>query len=326
VRRLLATCLAACLLLAVSAVPAPAAPITLGSNLTGSFTTSSCGVPCTIFNIKVAGSNPIASPIDGAIVRWRIIGGTPGLAGYAIRVLRPTGATYTAVGTSSPATPIGTGIETFNSMVPIKAGDKVGIDTPATAALPLASNAGAEYGGWLPPLAEGASSPFVGPIVGKELGYNADVQPAPAVSLISPSAGSFKGGQVVTVAGSDFAGVKQVLFGSVPSQVFQVGSEGQLTAVAPAAAGPSVVDVSVVTVAGTSPAVAGDHFTYEACVVPKLKGKKLKAARKALGKADCKLGKVTRRKHARKSPRVLTQSAKAGAVLRPGARVSVKLG
>ena len=35
-----------------------------------------------------------------------------------------------------------------------------------------------------------------------------------------------------------------------------------------------------------------DRFEYEACVVPKLKGKTLKAARKALKKADCKLGKV----------------------------------
>jgi len=61
-----------------------------------------------------------------------------------------------------------------------------------------------------------------------------------------------------------------------------------------------------------------------ACVVPKLKGKKLKAAGKALTKADCKLGKVKGNKS--KSAKVAKQSPKPGKVLAPGAKVNVKLG
>jgi hypothetical protein len=60
------------------------------------------------------------------------------------------------------------------------------------------------------------------------------------------------------------------------------------------------------------------------CVVPRLKGKSLKAARKALTKAECKLGKV--KGHKGKSAKVRKQNPKPGKVLAPGAKVNVKLG
>jgi len=67
----------------------------------------------------------------------------------------------------------------------------------------------------------------------------------------------------------------------------------------------------------------GTVTTPSACAVPKLKGTKVKAARKALVKADCKLGKV--KGHQGKSAKVKQQSPKAGKVLAPGSKVSVKL-
>ena len=59
------------------------------------------------------------------------------------------------------------------------------------------------------------------------------------------------------------------------------------------------------------------------CAVPKLAGKKLKPAKKALLKADCKLGKV--KGHKSKSAKVAKQNPKPGKILAPGAKVSVKL-
>jgi PASTA domain len=59
------------------------------------------------------------------------------------------------------------------------------------------------------------------------------------------------------------------------------------------------------------------------CVVPKLTGKSLKADRKRLVKAGCRLGKVKGRKSA--SARVTKQSPKPGNILPLGAKVSVKL-
>lgn len=63
-----------------------------------------------------------------------------------------------------------------------------------------------------------------------------------------------------------------------------------------------------------------------ACEVPNLVGKKLKAARKALKKADCKLGTVTKKEGATgKTGKVKKQSPKAGKVLAPGSEVKVTL-
>jgi IPT/TIG domain/PASTA domain len=325
IRKLTIAFAAAVLAVALLAPLAKAAPITLGSSLTGTFATSKCGTPCTIFNLKVGGSNPVASPVDGVIVRWRITGGSP-IPGYAIRVLRPTGTTYTAVGTSTAQTPVGGGLEVFPSLVPIKAGDLVGIDTPNGGALPIADVAGASYGGWAPPLGEGASGPFVGPVPNRELAYNADVQPRPSVSLLSPASGTFKGGTAVTIAGADFASVSSVRFGAVPAPFFSVDSEGVVRAVAPPAARRGPVQVTVTTIAGTSVESSSSQYTYAACVVPKLKGKSVATDRKALKKAGCKLGKVNRPKGLGKGAKVVKQTVKAGTVLPPNAKVGVKLG
>ncbi len=65
------------------------------------------------------------------------------------------------------------------------------------------------------------------------------------------------------------------------------------------------------------------------CVVPMLKGDTLRAARKALRKANCKLGKVSRpSKHTRPSPPLVvrSQSVPPGRRLTKGSAVAVKLG
>ena len=82
--------------------------------------------------------------------------------------------------------------------------------------------------------------------------------------------------------------------------------------------------VSVTTPAGT--ATATQVFTYEACKVPKLKGRKLKQARKRAKKSDCRIGKVKLLGDAtKKTGEVAKQNPKAGKLLAPGSKVSVKL-
>jgi hypothetical protein len=61
------------------------------------------------------------------------------------------------------------------------------------------------------------------------------------------------------------------------------------------------------------------------CVVPKLAGKKLAAARTALKKAHCALGKVTRKRSAKKAGTVTKQSVKAGRPRPAGTKVNVTL-
>ena len=56
-------------------------------------------------------------------------------------------------------------------------------------------------------------------------------------------------------------------------------------------------------------------------------GKTLKAAKKQLKKADCRLGKVTKKKGAgAKTDKVVRQKPKAGTVRAPGSKVGVVLG
>jgi PASTA domain-containing protein len=64
------------------------------------------------------------------------------------------------------------------------------------------------------------------------------------------------------------------------------------------------------------------------CTVPKLKGKTLSSAKKALTKASCKLGKVTRQKVKKKKSvgAVLSQSPKAKTVLARNAKVALTVG
>jgi uncharacterized delta-60 repeat protein len=65
--------------------------------------------------------------------------------------------------------------------------------------------------------------------------------------------------------------------------------------------------------------------TFKAlCIVPKLKGKKLRAAKRALKKAHCSVGKVTRVSSARvRKGRVIAPKPRPGKKLAPGARIKL---
>lgn len=299
--------------------------MTVGSPLVGAFTPAGpSGIVATLSNLTLAeaGAHP-TSPISGAIVRWHLLDATGGP--FKLRVLRPTGGpVYTAVGSSAPVSASGSVFETFATALPVQAGDTIGLDIPEGIKLGLyLSGPASTVADWEPPLTEGATQPYTKAEAGGEYGFNAEVQPTPGIASVAPASGSIKGGTSVTISGTDFASVSGVSFGGVPAKSFTVGSESAITALAPAVAKVGDVDISVTTVAGTTSASAADHFTYTACVVPKLKGKKLKTTRKKLAKANCKLGKVKGEKT--KSAKVTKQSPKPGKVLAPGAKVNVKL-
>ena len=188
--------------------------------------------------------------------------------------------------------------------------------------------------GFLSGLADG-STQTTGSFEG-ELAYYAEIQRAPAITQITPAVGPTGGGTAVKVYGADFTGVKSVAFSGMSAASFTVESDASLTAISPAVPAAGVVDVSVTTNAGSSKLAGSSFFEYIAppvsaalpnCAVPNLKGKTLKAARRRARRADCKLGKVRRRKGATaKNAKVIKQSPKPGEVLAPGGKVNVKLG
>lgn len=94
-------------------------------------------------------------------------------------------------------------------------------------------------------------------------GGDSSGQSGPAITSISPATGAGSGGTVVTITGSNFgssSGGLTVKFGSANAASFTYVSSTTITAVAPPGAGK--VDVAVTNVFGTSPATAGDQFTY----------------------------------------------------------------
>lgn len=310
-----------------TAAAAQAAPITVGSPLTQSFTVANYGAVATVTNLNVPEPGAHAtSPVTGAVIAWHVVDASGGP--FKLRVLHASGGSYLGAGTSAPMTPSSPALQTFPTNLPIQAGDFIGLDNSTSVdKIGVALSPGAVFADWVPPLPDGSTQAPKETQPNAEIGFNAVVQPAPTLTAISPASGSIKGKTAVTVTGTDFASVSGVSFGGVPATSFTVAGEGQLTAIAPAAKKTGAVDVTVTTVAGTTPVVATDKFTYKACVVPKLNGKKLKAAKKKLKKASCKLGKVTRRKGVtNKTGKVVKQNPKPGKQLAPGSKVKVTLG
>ena len=81
-----------------------------------------------------------------------------------------------------------------------------------------------------------------------------------SVSALTPTSGTAGGGDTIEISGSGFSGATAVYFGNNASSDFSVTSATTITAVAPVGAG--IVNVQVVTPAGTSSASSVSRFTY----------------------------------------------------------------
>ncbi len=317
---------AAALLVALGVVLAPAAAgaknVIVGSPLAGEFRPEACDSPsCTLTNTSFSTPGALAtSPVDGAVVRWHMLLGSPG-TGYRIRVLAPAGgSSYKGMGSSETQTPSGPELQSFPASLPIRVGQAIGLDIDdAVGTIGLAESAGlASFLKWAPTLSDGVSGEGGGND-NVELAFNAEIQPAPTVSGISPEAGSFKGGEQVTITGTDLTAASSVSFGTTEAQSFTVESESRISAVLPALAAKSISPVLVRTPAGTGSAPVA--FEATACLVPKLAGKGLRAAKRRLRRAGCAVGRV----RGRRSPgaRIVKQRPKPGRALASGARVAL---
>jgi hypothetical protein len=246
----------------------------------------------------------------------------------ALEIMRPSGGdSYTKIAidprTLAPAT-----FNTFAVQIPVRGGDLIGLELKNIFEAGLVEcefQTGIETDetGYLEPGLEigGTGEPESGD-PGYRLDLSATLVPPPTIASLNPPSGSVTGA-AVTIAGANFARVSGVSFGGVGAS-FTVGSEGQITATAPPVAALGEVPVTVTTFAGTTAVPA--TFTYEGCTVPKLEGKKLKAAKKGAKAADCKLGKVAKKKGATaKTGKVTGQKPKPGTLAAPGTAVEVTL-
>lgn len=88
----------------------------------------------------------------------------------------------------------------------------------------------------------------------------------PTIAGLEPNRGLEGGGTSVSIKGSGFRGVTDVMFGDVHAFSFIVHSDTRITAKTPAQVGE--VDVVVMSSAGFSPIVDADRFTYYEAPVP----------------------------------------------------------
>jgi hypothetical protein len=349
--------------LVLALCPDARAATTFGSSLSAAPEKSNCGTS-TFTNTALP--TGLAAPFAGAIVRWRMDLQEPGGANlYKLRILRPAGGSnYTAVGTGPGQTAAFAGIDTLTlpTPLPVQAGDIIAIDCPNGAPIPSTDHGltGSKYAFFNPVLGEGKTASPTNQLPGDEVLINADVVGLPSVASISPASGPAGGGAVVSLTGSHLGEVSAVSFGGIPAS-FTLVSESQLFAVVPPGAGGTEVDVSIANAAGS--AAAPQAFAYlggvteapagptptdsapaaasadggggggggslggaPSCVVPELVGKSLKAARKRLAKADCKLGKVAKKGAVGPDVKVVKQKPKAGMTRPPGSKINVALG
>lgn len=303
------------------------AQVTLGQLASATTPTFNCEYVQSYDELQtsVAAGNSYVAPSAGVITAWSTqVGATPDQV-LGMKVYRQIGSgAYLVVGQDGPHTLV-SGLNTFTVNIPVQAGDILGIFLPPN----VHSDCGFETGlegdviSWQEGNhAPGSSFSIQETYSKNRLNISASLLPPPTISSIAPAAGSIKGATVV-IAGTNFASVTGVSFGSAPA-TFTVNSEGQITAVAPPSKTLSVVPVTVTTAAGS--ATSAQTFAYKGCKVPKLKGKKLKAAKKKIRKAGCRLGKVKKLDGATaKTGKVTKQAPKPGKILAPGARIKITL-
>src|SRR5260221_1041821 len=204
---------------------AQASTVTVGSVLPPGSSPTAFGQVETFFNTALPekGANLVA-PVPGAIVRWRVQGAEGGP--FSMRVARPNGSgAYAAIGTSGGATPSGAGVKTFNANLPIHAGDLIGVDpTKDTDTIGIVSVPGASYGFIFPPPFDGSTVAPSGTSAGQEIELSAEVQPAPAITSISPTSGSIAGGATVTITGTNLGGGSGLQFRAIPPNGFTLES------------------------------------------------------------------------------------------------------
>lgn len=305
---------------------------TIGQLAPGTPTASCDNSPFDLAQPTVTSGNGYVVPAAGVVTSWSTNAAAGAGQMLKMKIFRlVSGTTYTVVGHDGPRALTPSTVNTFPTHIPVQAGDVLGLnDANASPSVPNActfSVSGESHREAPGDAADGTSTDFTINATNR-VNVTAVVQFPPGITLTTPTSGSISGGTSVTITGHDFTGATAVSFGSTPATSYFVDSDGQITATSPSSAVPGAVDIRVTTAAGTTPVVAGDKFTYTGsvttshCVVPKLKGKKLKADRKKLKAADCKLGKVKGPKG--KKAKVKKQSPKPGTILPAGSKVNVR--
>jgi hypothetical protein len=221
-----------------------------------------------VATVTVTQTDPIVNTTSNYSVSFvaSSTGGMASGAGDTITVAFPGGTRFNALGATSvtdvtngepmgacgPSTGSAVVCDVTDGSNAIGEGDSIGISLPGVVNTPSAGTATVSV------LTSADNASFVA--------SNAFVLNAPPeVTVVAPKTGPAAGGNTVTVLGSSLQNASQVLFGAALGTDVTINATGtQLTAVAPAGAGPlpSTVDITVVTPFGTSAHSTADQYEY----------------------------------------------------------------
>jgi hypothetical protein len=142
-------------------------------------------------------------------------------------------------------------------------GDNASVDVQPLSPYAVAAVAPAGAGGTVDVTVSGQGGTSA-TVNGDRYTYSTPVvaEDSPMVESVAPSSGSLSGGTVVAIKGSHLAGALSVAFGGTSSMQVTPISGSEVQAVAPAAAFPARVDVTVTTPSGGSAPTLADSFVY----------------------------------------------------------------
>jgi hypothetical protein len=226
----------------------------------------------TYFQSTVSSGKSYVVPSDGALVSWSLFAGSSPLVNAKLKVLRPgfNAGQFKVIGESKAGAQSASTFTTFAIEIPVKEGDRIGFwpGNPGVTSNCLTESV-AGNGGLFATGEVGLNNETLTttPYSNVRLPVSALFLPPPIVGSLSPSSGSTAGKTAVTIKGDNLILIKSVTFGGTPAESFEEVSETQATAVAPPGTA-GKVDVRVTTIAGQSPLISGDQFTYTASTTP----------------------------------------------------------
>jgi hypothetical protein len=179
------------------------ASVTIGSNLTSAPNVVLAGGPWTVFQdplgAEFQASGGLVSPVEGTVTEWRLRVGTPATP-TTFRVIRPLGGgLYTGAGTSATVVPALNATSTFATQLPIKIGDRIGIDCCGSPGAEYFSNNSTGIRREIKPLVVNGG-PGQAPVQtdNREILLNADIEPSSAFGIEQVKSGT--GGKLTVTA------------------------------------------------------------------------------------------------------------------------------
>jgi hypothetical protein len=180
---------------AALALPASSpAAVTVGSTLSSPPAAQrQCNTLCTWVQTTANPGAPtgMRSPVSGTVVRWRIReGGSATIPPVALRVVRPAaGGQFLGVGTSATVIPAALAVSTYDTSLPISAGDLIGIDCcDNTFGKYFENDAATTAAFWDPALPDGTGPQAPTNTGNTAVVINADVEPTSTLKVAGTSA------------------------------------------------------------------------------------------------------------------------------------------